>query len=404
MSSINRIGQPPPESATGSLPDENSRLDSAMRRADDLLVLSLRKDERRRQLRRTRVILGVTAMLALLGLFSVLLLQSDNKPVDAAPLVHEGWQLWQQQRYDAAADKFQQAVKANPRLTDAWNGLGWSRFNAGHADTAEEAFKRAIELEPNYPAALNGLGQIYFSKNQLDKAEQYLLKAAPSAPAAWWGLGKIYLLQGKWGDASKYLQQIADSGQAQGTDLEDVKLMLDAAHNQNLPDSLRKQISPAYSGSPVAQNVRDAWVAMNQGDTLKARQLFEQALEENPNDANALNGLGWLLIRTGHPDDAKARFEAALKNDPDAAGAMNGLAIVDRQQGNLDDAIAIWEQMVQKYPGVNAGTYGLANAYMTRKEYDKAAALYQQIVAANPDDADSRAQLEKAKSAAAAGN
>jgi tetratricopeptide (TPR) repeat protein len=274
----------------------------------------------------------------------------------------------------------------------------------GHADTAEPAFQRAIDLEPNYPASLNGLGQLYLSKNQLDKAEQYLLKAAPSAPAAWWGLGKIYLLQGKWADAAKYLQQIVDSGQAQGADLETVKMMLDAAHNQNLPDSLRKQISPAYSGSPVAENVRQGWVAMNQGDTLKARQLFEQALEDNPDDSNALNGMGWLLLRTGNPDDAKAKFQAAMKNDPNAAGAMNGLAIVDRQQGDLDDAIAIWEQMVQKYPGVNAGTYGLANAYMTKKKYDKAEALYEQIVAANPDDADAKAQLEKAKSAAGAGN
>src|SRR5208337_2934048 len=151
------------------------------------------------------------------------------------------------------------------------------------------------------------------------KAEEYLLKAAPSAPAAWWGLGKIYLLQGKWDQAAIYLQKIVGSSQATGTDLEQVKLMLDAAKSQNLPDSLRKQISPQYANAPVANTVRQAWVSLNQGDTHKARQLFEQALADNPNDANALNGMGWLLLRTGNLDRAMDNFQAALKNDPDAA-------------------------------------------------------------------------------------
>src|SRR5580704_2041818 len=189
MSSVNGIPGQAHEAATPSIPDEQSRLDDAMRRADDLLISSLEKEERQRRNRRRRILItiGGLAMFAVLGLISLFLLQSNGNSGDAGQLVRQGWALWQQQHFDQAAQKFQQATRANPHLTDAWNGLGWSDFGSGQNDDAEIAFKRAIALEPNFPASLNGLGQVYFSRNELDKAEEYLLKAAPSAPAAWWG-------------------------------------------------------------------------------------------------------------------------------------------------------------------------------------------------------------------------
>jgi superkiller protein 3 len=407
------------QAATPSPADDQSRLDDAMRRTDDLLVQSLMRDEQRRKNRRVRILLGGFAMIALFATLSLFLLQSHHKPSqlgaaqnvvtlansadspDAATYTQKGWDLWRSQQYDAAAESFHTALRMNIRLVDAWNGLGWADFNLGKVDAALTAFQRAIDLEPNYPAALNGMGQSYFAKNDLSNAEKYLLKAAPSAAASWYGLAKIYLLQSKWDDAQKYLQKIINSGDAKGSDLDQVKFMLDAAKNKNLPDSLKKQISPAYGSSPVAQTVQQGWAAMNRGDLTKARQLFAQALHDYPNDANALNGMGWCLLRTGDMDGAMNRFQAALKNDPDAAGSMNGMAIIDRNRGKLDDAIAIWEQMQAKFSGVNAATYGLADGYMTKGQYDKAVKMYQQIVDANPNDADAKAKLDAAKQAAA---
>jgi tetratricopeptide (TPR) repeat protein len=407
MDSQSRVAEERLAAASEPFPCEISRLDEAIRRGDELLVESLRSEESRRRSKRRRKILlllgGIAMSVACLSAVLFLLQPAGNAAAsnDADALSQSGWQLWSQHHYDEAATKFQEAVKANPHLTAAWNGLGWSLFNSGNSDDAIGAFDHVLQLEPKHPAALNGMGQACLAKNELDKAEKYLVQAAPLAPASWYGLARIYLLQGKWDDAATYAQKILDAHEA-GTDTASVEAMLKAAKDHSLPEKLRKEITPVTAVSPkVAPAVSRAWVAMNHGDTVKAKSLFAEALAKNPNDSDALNGMGWLLLNTGDLDGAKTQFQSALDKNPDAAGAMNGLARVDAAQDKLDDAIAIWEKMVKQYPGVNAGTYGLADAYMTRKKFAQAVPLYEQIVAANPNDADVKQKLAQAKEAAA---
>jgi tetratricopeptide (TPR) repeat protein len=414
VDSFNRLSDRRSDIATHPSPDQESRLDDALRRADDLLVSSLKRDEHQRRRRKIRLGLAVggIAMLAVIGLASFLVfpqhkspqatslaqppaaVQSASDSESAMQLSQEGWQLFQKRELDQAADKFGQAVKLNPKLTAAWNGLGWCRFNTGNSDEAEKAFNKVVELEPKHPAALNGLGQIYFSRSQFDRAEKFLLQAAPTAPAAWWGLTKIYLLQGKWTDATKYAQKIVNSPDTSGSDLDDAKAMLAAAKNQSLPDDLKKKISPTGG---VSSDVQQGWQPLNQGDVDKAIGFFHQAIQRDENDADAWNGMGWVDLRRGIPQIAEKEFERAVQLNPDAAGAMNGLAITYRQQDRLDDAIKTWEQMLHKFPGVNAGTFGLADAYVAKAEYDNAIPLYEEILKANPDDQATKTKLDNAR-------
>ncbi len=229
---------------------EESRLDEAMERADQLLVSSLKQEERRRGRRLLYIALGilvvggVTMSLILCVVFlnpgtnaqvrspseKNLAAQAVEKPRaaqsaqtktvafdnadDAGRLTAEGWSLWQKQDVNAAAAKFEQAVKLDPKNVSAWNGLGWSSFNASNFEAANKAFHKCIALEPKHPAALNGLGQVALQQRQYAEAEKYLLKAAPQASAAWYGLTKVYLLTGKYEKAAKWAEKIIKSGQA----------------------------------------------------------------------------------------------------------------------------------------------------------------------------------------------
>ena len=196
-----------PEESAGKRPGvhakngigEESRLDEAIERADQLLVTSLKQDEHRRCRRRVVfislgiVVLGGLFMSAILC-FVLLVPKSPtvatnvrgkssgaatedtttlknqrpiestalalNDPDAAGRLSAEGWSLWQKQAFDDAAAKFDEAVKLDPKNVSAWNGLGWASFNGGNYGPAEKAFRKVISLEPAHPAALNGLGQL----------------------------------------------------------------------------------------------------------------------------------------------------------------------------------------------------------------------------------------------------
>jgi len=406
-------------------PAEESRLDEAIERADQLLVSSLKEEERRRGRRLLFIAMGILVVggLTMSLILCVVFLnpgtnaqalappdknvaaQAGSKPRvaqdgqtktvafdnadDAGRLTDEGWSLWKKQDIDAAAAKFEQAVKLDPKNVSAWNGLGWSSFSGSNHEAAVKAFHQAIALEPTHPAALNGLGQVALLQRKYAEAEKYLFKAAPQAPAAWYGLTKVYLLTGKYDKAAKWAEKIIQSGEADP----EMQLLLAAAKKRDLPSDVRRLIEP----DPQASRVARAWQLMNHGRNADAKALFKEILLKEPRDAAALNGMGWCLLNAGNVDEAKTYFEKAIAVEPLAGGALNGLARALSAQGETEQAIKVWQKMVDKIPGPNAGTAGLANAYFEKKEYKKAVPLFEQLAKAYPNDADFKHKLELAR-------
>jgi tetratricopeptide (TPR) repeat protein len=77
-----------------------------------------------------------------------------------------------------------------------------------------------------------------------------------------------------------------------------------------------------------------AMAAFNLANVLRALESCSQAVEIEPDFADAWNNLGTLLIELGRPDDACASFRRALAADPAAAGAHYNLAdTLDEQVG-----------------------------------------------------------------------
>lgn len=317
----------------------------------------------------------------------------------AGELANAGWQLWQQRKYADAADKFEQSVQLDPESTMAWNGLGWARFNSGDSTAAVPAFEKCVELEPSHPAALNGLGQVYLSWRDYDQARKYLHKAAPQAPAAWYGLARLYLLTGKYTAAERW----AKKALAANPDDESLQKMLAAAKSKRLPDDLQRLIEPPGKpdASATGKETASGWRQFNQGQFRLAEASFRRSLAKDPEDAAALNGLGFCLLINGQAAAAKSNFEKCLELDPNAAGAMNGLARCLKAEGKIDEAIRQWQQMRKRFPGPNAAAVGLATTYLEQGEYTKALPLFEELVKSMPDNQEFQKGLEAAKKGAA---
>jgi serine/threonine protein kinase/TolA-binding protein len=366
----------------------------------------------RRQLARFVLFAGGITMATILVLFAGWMLTAETRPPAvgasatlseserierAEVLTGDGWSLWQQQKYPQAIRKFEEATALDPHSANAWNGLGWASFNSGRTDEGIAAFEKAVELEPDHPAALNGLGQAYYAYGEFSKAEKYFLKAAPQASAAAYGLGKLYLLTGKYENAEKWLQKaIGDAPNDPA-----LQQMLAAAQDKKLPDTLRTQLAPAGKQKAMSPATARGWQQFNEGKMRTAELAFRRALAKDPEDAAALNGLGFCLLTSGKWAEAKRYFEKCLEVEPEAAGAMNGLARCLKAEGKVDEAIATWEKMREKFPGPNAAAVGLATTYLEQGEYAKAVPLYEELVAATPDNAQFRQGLEAARKGAA---
>jgi tetratricopeptide (TPR) repeat protein len=232
------------------------------------------------------VAIAILGLLASIAIPNFVKARQHSQQLAAQQWKKEGWQLWQAQKMDQAAAKFQQAVQLVPEDADAWNGLGWSTFNSGKSQEAEQAFQKAVSLDTNQPGALNGLGQIYLSRRIYGQAETYLLKAAPQAPAAWYGLTRLYLLEGKFDQAESCAQKLVDSGQAD--DL--ARQMLTAAQGKHLSEGLRFRIEP-----PPAANITGSTPA---GSTSMDSVPMSAAVQSAADNAQTVAGLPPVVVET----------------------------------------------------------------------------------------------------------
>lgn len=79
------------------------------------------------------------------------------------------------QAYTNARSQFEAATKADPKLAQAWNGLGYTNRKLGDYETALAAYDEALELRTGYPEATEYRGEAYLALNRIEEAKQAYL-------------------------------------------------------------------------------------------------------------------------------------------------------------------------------------------------------------------------------------
>ena len=141
----------------------------------------------------------------------------------------------------------------------------------------------------------------------------------------------------------------------------------------------------------------EGWQLGRQRKLAEAEKMFKRAVEKDPANANAWNGLGWSQFNQGKPRNARVSFEKCLQINSKHSAALNGLGWIAKGRDKTDEAIGHWEKAVEAAPTATAALNGLATTYLELKRYDKAAKYYQMWLDVEPDNADAKAGLEKAR-------
>lgn len=85
-------------------------------------------------------------------------------------------------RFDAAIVEFGQALAINPKLTNAYVGVGVAQSMANRQPLAIAAFNEAVALDPNNPQWHANLGMAYARSGMFESARAALAKAWALAP------------------------------------------------------------------------------------------------------------------------------------------------------------------------------------------------------------------------------
>jgi tetratricopeptide (TPR) repeat protein len=123
----------------------------------------------------------------------------------------------------------------------------------------------------------------------------------------------------------------------------------------------------------------------------RAIDEYKQITAQDPKDTESLIMLGRLLKLTQNSAESEQAFQKALDQDPDNEDALSGLAMLYADSGDAKKASALFEKLTQKTPNPRAFAM-LAASYEQMHEYGLAANAYRHALKLDPG----RAEIKEA--------
>jgi len=311
-----------------------------------------------------------------------------TNPNDPDALVYKGQILLRQGRATDAADTLQQVLHNDPNNAVAHYHLGVAFEQMGNLGRAENEWREAVRLRPDLMDAYKTLAASDLRRNAWDSL------ARDADP--------IITLQAALPDGYA-LRAISEMNRNQG--------------DKALAD-LRKAIEVAPQ-SPVGY-IHLGNFYRRQNKYKDAENFYEQALQRDPNAADALGGIVELNILQKQPEKAVARVQQQLKAQPtnsnyhyllgallfnnqdlkNAEAELNRAVEIDKTNGDAvlklgqvqvargagDQAIKTYQTYLQNNPRNANFLIVLGQLYETLHKWEDAKQTYQKALQIQPDN------------------
>lgn len=266
--------------------------------------------------------------------------------------------------FSLAQEKFQQALRIDPRSAATHFELSQIYFQSGNLEMAELSGKQAIKFDDSnkwYKLALADIYEQLGKFSEVASLMEDLLNYEPDNLDYLFGLGSVQAQQGDFGASVKTFDRIeAITG---------------------LTEDLALQKKNMY---------------MQMGKTDKAIEEIRKLMELNPEEAGYHGFIAEIYEATNQPEKALAEYNELLRLDPDNAGAHFSLAEFYRRQGDKEKSFEELKTAFQNPEGsielklqVLSSYYDITSQYPSLKP--QAMQLCEILIDAHPDDPRGRA-------------
>jgi Flp pilus assembly protein TadD len=132
-------------------------------------------------------------------------------------------------------------------------------------------------------------------------------------------------------------------------------------------------------------SLQEAISAHQAGKAAEAERLYQALLDLSPENPDALNAYGILLLQTNRAELAQANFRAAVEFRPDVAKYQVNLASARLAVGETADALAGFEAAEKLDPGNPEINYNIATCCLALGDAPRAETVYHEVLKLNPD-------------------
>ncbi len=144
----------------------------------------------------------------------------------------------------------------------------------------------------------------------------------------------------------------------------------------------------APRSAKIRYNLGNSHVA--QGSLDKAIIAYRQAIQLDPDYAEAHDNLAITLAERGQLSEAGVHFKEALRLQPDSPNIHNNLGVALSFQGRLEEATTHLREAVRLRPGFANAHFNLGRVLAQRNRHAEAIKAFQASLQINPDDVEVR--------------
>jgi len=307
-------------------------------------------------------------------------------PRSAAAYTNLGVSLRDQDRDDAAAACYRQAIALDPENAAVpYNNLGAALNAKGRHAEAIPFSRKSVALDPTWTMAQSNLGEALAALGQWDEAIDCYRNALAVDP-------KDAYVHAVYGDAMRLTGRIdeAIASYRKSIELDPTR----AAPYVQLGETLLKQgksdeglacLETAVGIEPRTPSLRgrlgDAYKALGRMDDAIGQ--LQAAIEIDPN-YNAYGSLADALRATGRTKEAIARYRKGLELDPTNATGHLLLSQALRLDGQIDDALLSARRSVELAPTNPKAWFQLGLSQHAKRELEGAIASFRKATELDP--------------------
>jgi cellulose synthase operon protein C len=312
-----------------------------------------------------------------------------------AVVAQRNWALWRTGDMVGMRKGIDQGLAAS-KSTEFLLQDGLWKLRSGNAAGARTALEAALNLNPGDIRALGALQQTMTTQKQsaaaLQEIKQYAARQPKSAPVQEF-LGVMLATQGNQAEARRAFLA-ARTADPQSV-LADLSLtQLDVAGHKADDAAHRLQNLIASHGENTTARLWLGILEDARGDHSAAVESFRKVVLADPDNAQALNNLAYLLANFGNqPTEALKYAEKAQQLAPDNPEYADTLGWVLYHEGLYSAALQQLER-TNSSNGPAIWKYHLAMAYAKTGDFKRGRAIFDAALKGNPNTPEAKAAKE----------
>lgn len=330
------------------------------------------------------------------------LLQSLDRSNEALPLLRKGIRrhpddkrlrlaearlLVDQRKLPEAHKAFSELLEQHPDDDDLRFSLALVSMEIENWEEARLLLEELVEREAHRNAALLHLGRVYEELDLPDEALDIYAQIEPSneyLPAL--ARQSSLLFERKRGsEAAQLLRDARANFPEYAVQLYLIEAEAWSRHDQ--PQRASRLIDQALAENPGDLNLlySRAMLAEKRGDLTQLERDLRVILEQEPDNAMALNALGYTLAdRTNRYQEARTLIEQAYQLSPDDPAVIDSLGWVNYRLGNLAEAERLLRLAREKMPDAEISAH-LGEVLWARGKQREARKVWDEALKSDPD-------------------